>query len=357
MSDLPSHYRSVFLVGPGRIEIRRPELRLPGPGEVLVRLEAATTCGTDVKVFRRGGHPRMLVPPCPFGHEMSGRIARVGAGVEDWGEGDAVVVANSASCGGCAPCRRGRENLCVDLRYLNGAFSEYLLVPEPFVRRSLYRRPPELDPALAALAEPLACVVHGLERMEATAPGDEAPRDALVLGAGPIGLMFVHLMAADGRAVTLVDPHAERRDLATRLGARHVLSVTELDSATERTDGGFAATVDATGTPNGWQAAISAVRPGGLVNLFGGCAPGTRIEVDATRLHYEEISLIGAYHHRPATFRSALERLAAPGCPLRHLVSRTAPLEGVGAALEDMIARRVVKVAILPRLDEPRPRT
>lgn len=336
--SLPAEQRCVFLTGPERIEVRRVEVQPPDAGELLVRIEAATTCGTDLKVFHRGGHPRMLSPPCPFGHEMSGRIAAVGAGVEGWALDDPVVVANSASCGDCRPCRRGRENLCPELLYLNGAFAEYVLLPERFVGRSLYRRPADLGPVPAAIAEPLACVVHGLERMALSDPDE-----VLVLGGGPIGLMFVFLLATAGHRVTLLDPHAERLELARQMGAERTAAPATLG---ERES--FAAAVDATGTPGGWQVAIDAVRPGGVVDLFGGCAPGTRIEIDATRLHYDEITLLGAYHHRPATFRRAIEVLAAPGCPLEGLISRRAPLEGVGEALRDMEARRAVKVAILP---------
>src|SRR6185369_2185887 len=146
----------------------------PGPGEILVRIDAATTCGTDVKVFRRGGHPRMLKTPTPFGHEMAGRVAALGEGVHRFREGDRVVVANSAPCGRCRACRQGRENLCADLHYLNGAFSEALLVPRRFVERSTYSCPEGLPAERAALAEPLACVLHGIETLGLSADADAA---------------------------------------------------------------------------------------------------------------------------------------------------------------------------------------
>jgi L-iditol 2-dehydrogenase len=181
------------------VELRRIPLAAPGPGELLVRIGAATTCGTDVKVLRRGGHPRMLHAPTPFGHEMAGTVVALGTPEigrqELWQVGDRVVVANSAPCGQCEPCLRGRENLCRDLRYLNGAFAEYILVPARFAAVSTYALPDDLPFEIASLAEPLACVLHGLELCPL-----ERPSDTVVYGGGPIGLLFVNLLA--GRITT-----------------------------------------------------------------------------------------------------------------------------------------------------------
>ena len=134
--QLPELMAGAVLTGPEQIEIREVAVPEPGPGELLVRIEAATTCGTDVKVFKRGGHPRMLKVPTLFGHEMAGRVAALGHGVDKFSAGDDVVVGNSAPCTECEPCRRGRENLCEDLHYLNGAFAEFILVPARFVDRN-----------------------------------------------------------------------------------------------------------------------------------------------------------------------------------------------------------------------------
>ncbi|MFL6291384.1 MAG: zinc-binding dehydrogenase, partial [Thermoanaerobaculia bacterium] len=161
--SVPTHHRTVFLLGPERVELRSVPVPDPGPGELLVRIEAATTCGTDVKVLRRGGHPRMLHVPTPFGHEMAGTVAAAGTGQNRWKIGERVVVANSAPCGACEWCLRDRENLCAHLQYLNGAFAEYLLVPRRFAEVSTYALPAGLPAEVGALAEPLACVLHGLE--------------------------------------------------------------------------------------------------------------------------------------------------------------------------------------------------
>ena len=161
MQSLPEHMRAAILVGPERIEIQELPVPRPADGELILRIRAATTCGTDVKVFRRGDHPRMLQVPTLFGHEMAGTVAALGTGVEHFALGDPLVVVNSAPCGSCDYCRAERENLCTDLHYLNGTFAEYLRVPARFVGVSCYPVPPGLGFDTAVLTEPLACVVHG----------------------------------------------------------------------------------------------------------------------------------------------------------------------------------------------------
>ncbi|HJX26751.1 MAG TPA: alcohol dehydrogenase catalytic domain-containing protein, partial [Thermoanaerobaculia bacterium] len=220
-SGQPSDQRTVFLLGPERVELRRIPVPEPGTGEILVRIGAATTCGTDVKVLRRGGHPRMLVVPTPFGHEMAGTVAAVGPGVERWKAGDRVVIANSVPCGECEQCLRGRENLCENLRYLNGAFAEYVLVPRRFAEISTYAIPDGVPFEVAALAEPLACVLHGLE----VCPLNGGPADTVVYGGGPIGLLFVNLLADRGHHVVLADPNPQRLEVARRMGASEALLV------------------------------------------------------------------------------------------------------------------------------------
>ena len=232
----------------------------------------------------------MLSAPCPFGHEMTGTLAAIGPGVTAWREGDAVVVANSASCGHCRFCRAGRENLCTNLLYLNGAFAEYLLVPEPFVRRSTYGRPAGLDPALAAMAEPLACVFHGLSTSHL-----ENQTECIVLGAGPIGLMFVAELTLRGHHVILGDLVPERLEVGRRLGAAETVKVwgdredgDRLRTATKRQQGAQLV-IEATGFPSAWSNAMEAVDTGGEFILFGGCPPGTTAEMDTHRLHYSEL--------------------------------------------------------------------
>jgi L-iditol 2-dehydrogenase len=348
---------TAFLMGPERLELREIPVPEPGEGELLLRIGAATTCGTDLKVFQRGGHPRMLRAPTPFGHEMAGTITAVGAGVDRWKTGDRVVVANSAPCGTCEWCTRGRENLCSDLHYLNGAFSEYLLIPRRFATVSTYRLPAKLPFEIGALAEPLACVLHGLE-----ISGIDRASEIVIYGGGPIGLLFVDVLAnspADFPAsgehhVVLADPNPWRLEVGRTLGAQATVQVGRDGGEAaricqrSRAGDGFDVAIEATGSPAAWQDALASVRPGGLVQLFGGCPPGTTVPLDAHRLHYSEITVKSAYHHRPATFQRALALLASGKLHPRALLSAERPLAELEAALRSMRRREALKVVIRP---------
>lgn len=350
--SLPRTMQGAVLLGPEAIEVRDVPVPQPGDGELLMKIEAATTCGTDVKVFRRGGHPRMLKTPTLFGHEMAGRVAALGAGVSGFSAGDAIVVANSAPCLRCEPCRRGRENLCEDLHYLNGAFAEYILVPRRLVERNVHRIPVGLSFERAALAEPLACVLHGIDACELEKYGAGGPVEALVFGGGPIGLLFVAALARLGHAPVLADPNPSRLEVGRALGAARTLQIErgggQAATIREQSPGGkgFWIAVDCTGQPGVWSDAIESVRPGGLVNLFGGCAPGTSITLDTHLVHYSELTLKGVYHHRPETFRRALILLSDPAFRADLLITETRPIDGIVDALQSMIRKEALKVVI-----------
>lgn len=342
-------FRQWHLLGPRQLEQRLLPTPEPRGAEILLRTLAATTCGTDVKVFERGGHARMLKPPCPFGHEMAGEILATGPDQEQWRIGDEVVIANSASCGVCPACTRHRENLCENLLYLNGAFGERLLVPGEFAARSTYRLPPGLNAHVACLAEPLACAVHCLERITAMAGTRDGTLvgTVLVIGAGPLGLLLVDLFADAGARVSAVDPHAERLEIAKALGAVEIEVVASRgDEVPALASEPFDFVIEATGTPEAWRRAMASIAPGGHVAFFGGCVPGTEVPLDTHLIHYSEVSLHGVYHHRPATFRRALELLAAGTVDGGRLLTHHRPLSELPAALESMIERHALKVAV-----------
>jgi len=346
---IPKRMRAAVLYGPE--DVRLEEIPVPeiGPGDVLVRVRAALTCGTDAKVFRRGGHPTMIRPPAPFGHEFAGDVAAVGAAVGGFRPGMRVVSANSAPCGECRFCRMGRESLCGDILYINGAYAEYIVVPERIARKNLLPLPDHLPYAHAALVEPLACVVHGVEESNIR-PGDTV----VVNGAGPIGLFFVRLAVLGGARVIATDMTPDRLAVARRLGAEETIPAGEVEdlaqavrSRTPRGEGADVA-VDATGVPEVWEAATRMVRKGGLVNFFGGCRPGTQVCLDTALLHYSELTVKGVYHHTPRFVRQALDLLAHGRMMAEEFITAEVPLERVREALDRIVQRRGIKTAVIP---------
>ncbi len=278
------------------------------PGEARIQIEAALTCGTDLKVFKRGYHARMLIPPTLFGHEFAGVISELAPGVTGWRVGERVAVANSAPCGQCFYCRNRQENLCDDLLFLNGAYAKSIVVPARLVQKNLLRLKPETDFCDAALVEPLACVVQGIEDSR-LCPGQRV----LVIGAGPIGLMFVALARHLGCRVTVAGRGKKRLEIAQRLGAELVLNVSEQSGLVAAIPPGsaFDVVIEAVGKPETWEAAVRLVRKGGTVNFFGGCPSGTTVSLDTALIHYSNLTLLASFHHTPRTVRRALQFIEA----------------------------------------------
>lgn len=298
--------KAAVLHGKEQIRIEDiPEAPLQ-PGEVRIAIHAALTCGTDLKVYKRGYHARMIVPPAVFGHELAGVIVEVGEQVQDWRVGERVVVANSAPCDVCAFCQVNQQNLCDDLLFLNGAYAESIVVPARLVQKNLLRLRPDTRFPDAALVEPLACVVQGVEETRLQ-PGEHV----LVLGAGPIGLMFLVLARGLGCPVTVAGRRAPRLEAAQRLGAGRVIDIGGGDDLVQRVrdqaGGRFDVVFEAVGNPGVWEAAVQLVRKGGRVNLFGGCPAGTSVRLDTGLLHYSNLTLLASFHHTPRAIRKALE--------------------------------------------------
>jgi L-iditol 2-dehydrogenase len=340
--------RAQVFHGPGDLRFEEVAVPEPGPGEVVLRIEAALTCGTDVKTLRRG-HP-VMIPRVPtvFGHEFAGTVAAVGPGVEAVAPGMRAVAANSAPCGGCPPCRRGRPNLCRDLLFVNGAYAEYILLPARLVAANLVPLPAGASAERVAFAEPVACCLRALE-VAAVAPGD----DVAVLGHGPLGLLLGLLARDAGARVTLAGKAGPRLERARGLGfaacvdvaaaADPVAAVREAAGASPRV------VLEATGRPEAWAQAVDLVDRGGRVVFFGGCAPGTTVPLDTRRVHYEELALFGAFHHTPALIRRAAGLLASGALDPTPLLTHRVPLERVPEALGWMARGEALKVVVDPR--------
>lgn len=329
--------RAAILHGKERIQIEEIASPALKPGEVRIRIETALTCGTDLKVFKRGYHARMIVPPAVFGHELAGIISELRTPNSELRIGDRVAVANSAPCGECYHCRAGQENLCEDLLFLNGAYAESIAVPARLVQKNLLRLKPETDFRDAALVEPLACVVQGVEDMNL-----RAGLHVLILGAGPIGLMFAALARKLGCDVTVAGRRAARLQAAQNLGAARTIDVGDgrglVTRIREATRTHFDAVIEAVGHPNVWEAAVHLVRKGGTVNFFGGCPAGTSVTLDTTLIHYSNLTLLASFHHTPRTIRRALEFIEAGVVRAADFVDGECPLTQLPELFRSMAA-------------------
>jgi L-iditol 2-dehydrogenase len=337
----------------GKEDVRLESVPIPsiGPGELLVRVRTALTCGTDVKVFRRGYHAKMIRPPALFGHEMAGDVVAVGEGIGQFRAGQRIVAANSAPCDRCFFCQHGQQNLCQDLLFNNGAYAEFIRLPARIVQKNTYVIPSSLGYKDAALVEPLACAVRGLDESNLHA-GDTLA----IIGLGPIGLMFVQLAKyAYGAHVIAIARRQEQVDRAMLLGAdegllmgNHASLATELKS---RTAGrGADMVIEAIGHPEVWELATQLVRRGGTINFFGGCPSGTKVGLDTGLLHYSEITCKASFHHTPAHIRRSLEFLAQGKVNASFLVNHEEPLSQLPQVLRDLAHRRngQIKTAIIP---------
>jgi L-iditol 2-dehydrogenase len=346
-----SSMQAILFYGPGDARLVEAPIPTPGPGELLVKVGAALTCGTDLKSYRRG-HPRIFKSlPSPFGHEFAGDVAETGAGVDRFVVGQRVVAANSAPCGECGFCREGRESLCEYLEFLNGAYAEYIVIPERIVHRNTCLIPDHLTFAEAALIEPLACVLHGLDALDLQL-GDTA----VALGCGPIGLLFINALTLRGLNVIASDRHESRLAAARHFGAVATVNAAgmgvdeQVAAVRSLTPGerGAPVVIEAVGRTETWAAATRMARRGGQILLFGGAKGGTRLTVDATALHYDELTIKGVFHHTPRHVHLALYLIAAGAINARDYLTANRPLAEAIAALEDNGARRGIKTVILP---------
>lgn len=325
-----------------------------GAGDILVRVRTALTCGTDLKVFRRGYHAKMIRPPAVLGHELAGDVVAVGDGVERFTVGDRVVAANSAPCWKCYFCRKGQENLCEDLLFNNGAYAEYARIPAPIVDCNTHVIPDNITYREAAMVEPLACVLRGVEETDIGA-GDTVT----VIGLGPIGMMFVSLAKLRGARVLAVGRREQQLERAKEIGADEgILSVEQSDGqdaavaqVRELTGEGRGSdiVIEAVGTPSAWRSAVGMVRSGGTINFFGGCPTGSQICLETSRIHYSELTIKSSFHHTPSHIREALGILASRRIDADKFVISEAPLTDILDVFRHLMSHNGhLKTAILP---------
>jgi L-iditol 2-dehydrogenase len=345
------HMTAAVLYGREDLKIERVDIPHLAEDDVLVRVEVALTCGTDLKVWKQGFHARMIQPPALFGHELAGVVEVKGSAVNGGvHKGMRVVPSNSAPCNVCLYCRKGQPNLCEDLLFNNGAYAEFIRIPGRIVRQNMLEIPEKVSFVDAAMAEPLACVLRGVHET-GIMPGDTA----VVIGCGPIGLKFIKVLSSRQVRVIALGKRKSQIRAAERLGAIAAIDVSTIENPVhlvrQLSEGGRGtdAVIEAVGSATTWQWAVQMVRKGGTVNLFGGCPRGTQVNFDPAALHYSEITIKSTFHHTPRFIREALDTIERGEIRSSDFITGEVPLEELPNVFEHMKHRNgELKTAVIP---------
>ena len=342
--------KAIQYYGPQNIRYEEVMVKPPEDGEIVVKVMSALTCGTDVKTFRRG-HPVLIKNiPSGFGHEFAGIVDNVGKNVDNVKVGDRVVAANSAPCGECFFCKREEYNLCENLDLLNGAYAEYITVPARIVKKNTLILPDSLSFDKAAFSEPLANVVHGVERT-----GIKEGDTVGIIGIGPIGLMFARLAKLKGAKVIVAGRNPLKLQMADEFAhADEIVDLKKypnpekifLDFTEEHK--GLDVAVECVGLPEIWERIFTFVRPGGTVHFFGGCKSGSKVTFDTTKMHYGDIRLMSVFHHTPKYFRQALNYIASGDVEVEKLITKTIGLKDIEWAMNQHIEGKAIKFLVKP---------
>jgi len=341
--------KAAMLYGIKDLRIQDVNMPTVNDGEILVKVKAATTCGTDLKIYQRGYVSGVIKLPTVFGHEWAGDVVEVGKGVSYFQKGMRVRAGNSSPCLRCYMCQKGKFNLCEDMMWLWGAYAEYIKVPQRIVTLNTQEIPDHVTYEEAAVTEPLACVLHGVEEA-----GVKLGDSVAIIGAGPIGLLHLLTVKKIGAAkVVISDTVDERLRLAQKLGADETINAKQEDTVekTKNLTSGYGADVviEAIGTPATWEQALRMVRKGGTVLEFGGCPPETEIKVSTEQLHYGETAVMGAFHTTPAHFKKALNLIASGTINVKPLITNKMKLENIKRAFETLATSKAdIKIAVLP---------
>jgi len=329
--------RALVLDHPGSFRVADVPDPEPGRGEIVVRVECCGICGTDLHILA-GEFPPTPYPITP-GHEFAGTVVARGPDIKpDLPLGARVAVDPSLYCGYCRRCRAGRDNLCENWAAIgdtvNGAFAEFVAVPAA----NAYRLPDHLDGQYGAMAEPLACAVHGMRRL-----GPVSGVPAVVVGAGTMGLLMLQLLVHDGAGpVAVVDRVNDRLEVARKLGAAQAVT-----DAAELGEARFEVAVDATGVPAAIEAAIGLLDRGGRMLVFGVSPAEAAIRVSPFRVYNDEITITGSMAIL-RSFGPAVDLLASGTVDPRPLLSEPLPLDGFGEAVNRVRSGQGIKWHIRP---------
>jgi len=338
----------------GPQDMRLEDVPIPSPkeGEMLIKVEACAVCGTDVRIYYSGHHN--VKPPQVIGHEIVGTIAEIGSGIEGYDVGEKITVVTPVGCGHCKYCISGKVNLCSSFRAIGynfpGGFAEYMILPQEAVRQgNVIKLPSNASLEGSALIEPLSCVLNGQEYLNIGFTDT-----VVVIGSGPIGCMHTAVARAKGASkIILADIQAKRLEMAKPFGADIFVdsSKEDLVDLVRKETGGIGADVVITAAPSGQaqEQALQMVAKRGRISFFGGL-PGDRatITLNSNIVHYNEVSIFGAYASNRYNYYEAAVLLSSGRVNLEKLITHTLPLEDLVKGIELVRQGEALKVIIKP---------
>ena len=339
--------------GPKDLEVIEVDKPTPKDNELLIKVHACATCGTDAKIYNHG-HQR-LTPPQIIGHEIAGEVVEIGSSVTGYKKGDRVQIIAAIPCGTCWACQAGKMQICINQLSMGyqfaGGFAEYMIVPNEVIRvNGVNRIPDNLSYPEAAAAEPLACAINAQELIN-VGPGDVV----LVMGAGPIGCMHVRLARALGAVhVTLADVNAHRLKLSADVVKPDVvidMSAVDIEEAVKTVIPSPGPNVIITAAPAGQaqEQAVRMIRPGGRISFFGGLPKDKpMVTIDSNLVHYKELILAGANGSTPEHNQRALDFMASGKVKVADLLTHTVSLDRVQDAIDLVLGGEAIKVVVKP---------
>lgn len=333
-------------------DVRVEDIPIPecGIDEILVKVDACAVCGSDMKAAVSGNV--RIKPPRTMGHEFTGIIAEVGLHVSGYTVGERVVMATSISCGTCCYCKRGLNNLCLDLSPMgfgyDGGMAEYVLIPSRAIRNGhLVKTPLSLAPNVAALAEPVSCAVNSIDQCQVK-EGDTV----LVIGAGPMGILNGIMAQAYGASkVIMAELNDERLRQCAPFGFYRLINPAKEDLASyimKETDAcGADVVVVAAPAAAPQEQALSLVRKQGTVMLFASLPVGkSMLNIDSRLIHYNELRVLGSSDSTPEHVAKAVAILADPSFPADRLVTHVLPFEEIQQAFDLMRSGASLRVVL-----------
>lgn len=336
-----------YFLGNQCIETRPLVLPEPGEEQVLVKVSACGVCGTDVHIYHGGKGSAEVAPPVILGHEFSGHIVKLGSGVTSLEEGQLITVDPNIYCGKCRPCRQGQKQMCHHMRAvgvnMDGGFADYCLVPYA----KCVPVPEGTDPELAALAEPLACCLHGIDRV-GIRPGE----NVLVIGGGTIGQIMLQLARLAGAAkVVLSEPVEIRRELAVCLGADAAIDPLHEDLPQRLSEllsrDGADVVIECVGNPRTSAQAIDAAAGCGRVMLFGVPNPDAVLQTKMHPIFQKELTIMGSFVN-PDTHSRAVALLSSGQLKLKELITHRFPVSQLEEAIKMQTGTQSIKVLVKP---------